>query len=270
MHRKKAFTLIELLVVIAVIALLMSIIMPAVDRTKNQVKTIICRSNLRQWGIAWRLFTNENNQMFMSGNEYQEIINEPSGFSGEAKIDENDHSWPLILLSYYLDEKLLCCPQAKQPPPLGQGGRETSQRKVPGIYSTWGLWVKYPTDFMFGSYGVNSWIYNRQDDAERRWRNLPVKGAYRVPLMLDCYWCEGYPTYYDEPPLHRRTGHFADSHNFMRRFCIHRHKTANNALLCDLSVKKVQLKQLWNLHWHRDWNQYNLPGPDWPLWMKRL
>ncbi len=138
------------------------------------------------------------------------------------------------------------------------------------MFSTWGLWVKYPTDLMYGSYGINSWLYNREEDGSRRWRRLPSKGAGRVPLMLDCYWCEGYPTHFDEPPLSRLHAYFGDSSNFMRRFCIDRHKTGNNGLFCDLSARKVRLKELWDIEWHRNWNPQNLPGPVWPDWMEGL
>jgi len=47
MRKPQGFTLIELLVVIAVIALLLAILMPALQRIKKQAKTIACQSNLR-------------------------------------------------------------------------------------------------------------------------------------------------------------------------------------------------------------------------------
>jgi len=271
MEKRRAFTLIELLVVIAIIALLTSVLVPAVDRTKRLAKTIMCRANLHQWGITWQVFISDNEGKFMTGYEYNELMDEPSGFGGEARIDDEDHSWPLILLPYYHNEKLLCCPEAKVPPPFGEGGREPTERRVVSIYSTWSLWVKYPTDFMYGSYGINSWTYNRGDhDGMARWRRVPAKRAHNVPLMLDCYWCEGYPSYYDEPPADRIWGYFADSSNFMRRFCIDRHNGANNALLCDLSARRVGLKQLWDLEWHPYWNPQNRPGPVWPEWMEDM
>src|SRR4030042_2888407 len=55
MRRAGAFTLIELLVVIAVIALLMAILMPALQRVKEQGRTISCQANLRQWGLFFSM-----------------------------------------------------------------------------------------------------------------------------------------------------------------------------------------------------------------------
>jgi prepilin-type N-terminal cleavage/methylation domain-containing protein len=50
---RKAFTLIELLVVVAIIALLMAILMPALQRVKSQAKAVACMSYLKQWGYIW-------------------------------------------------------------------------------------------------------------------------------------------------------------------------------------------------------------------------
>ena len=58
-HDRKAFTLIELLVVIAILALLMSILMPVLQKVRDQAQESVCRSNMRQIGLAANLYAHE-------------------------------------------------------------------------------------------------------------------------------------------------------------------------------------------------------------------
>src|SRR5437879_9241324 len=57
---KRAFTLIELLVVIGIIAILASLILPALSRSKRHSKVTVCLNNLHQIGIAMELFLQDN------------------------------------------------------------------------------------------------------------------------------------------------------------------------------------------------------------------
>ena len=59
-----AFTLIELLVVIAIIALLLAILLPSLNSARDQAKAVRCRSNLKQIGLAFTLYTDDNEGKF--------------------------------------------------------------------------------------------------------------------------------------------------------------------------------------------------------------
>ncbi len=88
MKAKKGFTLIELLVVIAIIALLLSIITPALQTAKEHARRMICSNNLKAFGRGLHAYAESYRQkmipnVHMNGNEYVDGIRGPgSGSSG--------------------------------------------------------------------------------------------------------------------------------------------------------------------------------------------
>jgi prepilin-type N-terminal cleavage/methylation domain-containing protein/prepilin-type processing-associated H-X9-DG protein len=81
------FTLVELLVVIGIIAVLIAILLPALNKARSQAKTVQCLSNLRQMGLG----------MAMYQNEWKCTI--PAGYWNPAGPEKNLETWATLLVN---------------------------------------------------------------------------------------------------------------------------------------------------------------------------
>jgi len=264
MDKQRGFTLVELLVVIAIIALLMAILMPALARVRNQAQAVRCMANLKQWGYFFMFYTDDNEGYFNEGwNQGEETL------------------WMNALRPYYKDNwDLLLCPTAT---------------RVVGNQGDWGTYKatwrdcdlpgggKYRYTF---SYGINNWTnYMTKDRGSGKeiwfWKSTKgVKNANTIPLFGDSTWHDAWPLHTDEPP--KQPDEFGSGNTGttqeMKHFCINRHDGFINMLFMDWSTKKVGLKELWTLKWHREFR--NKTGPYtkggyvrpsmWPAWMRRF
>jgi prepilin-type N-terminal cleavage/methylation domain-containing protein len=201
MCKRRGFTLIELLVVIAIIALLMAILMPALQRVKKQARSVACLSKLKQWGLYFAMYAEDNNGRFMAGVTAQPTPNR----------------WVSALGGYYKwDDEFTCCPNATKPWFDENGVSEGAEGHVSGagVTMAWGYmgmsgsrshWPKK----MKGSYGINGWCVDPQPGREPHsgdpdWflRGPNVAGAAYVPLFIDAQRYNGWALETHRPPTY--------------------------------------------------------------------
>ncbi|MHC4582480.1 MAG: type II secretion system protein [Planctomycetota bacterium] len=173
MSKRGGFTLIELLVVIAIIAMLMAILMPALQRVKEQARTIGCQANLKQWTLIFSMYASENDQRFPGW------LDSPEPWPEQLK-----ELWP-----HHRDTNdLFLCPMARKPTVKNL---VSSNWNLGGTYSAWSLRSSANRVRVDCSYGLNVWAQSvpGPDSDARYWQTVPGKGAGNIPMLTDSvFW----------------------------------------------------------------------------------
>ena len=245
--RRRGFTLVELLVVIGVIAVLMALLLPALNRARRQGRSVACLAHLQQLGAAFQIYLQHNN-------------GKPPG----GALDD-DNVW-VPLLRHYVPGSLgaMFCPEA--PEPSGTAQYDFGTWQIGTAHHAW-AWMRTRlatgADWSLdgGSYGINGWMLRvppwyplpRPHDWFLRW---PPKESSKVPLLADGAYYVAWPEHTDPPPRNlvtpvpvRGAVPGGEGNTGMRNFSMASHGRAVNVLFVDGHARTVQLPDLWRLTW---------------------
>lgn len=110
----RAFTLVELLTVVAIVGVLAGLLLPGLQRARRLAQRTACLNQLRQQGLAWRMYLDENGSRFPDRRDLKERL--PGGYRPWLDWPSSDprSGWAAVVLGAWVPERgVWDCPSAR-------------------------------------------------------------------------------------------------------------------------------------------------------------
>ncbi|MBI1367572.1 MAG: prepilin-type N-terminal cleavage/methylation domain-containing protein [Planctomycetes bacterium] len=194
--RRHAFTLIELLVVVTIIALLIAILLPSLNKARATSRMIVCAANLKQFGIAANIYAAENRDWLLPQSS-------PSSTGSPGNRYEWYHNPAFVKIMgmapasqgyYYNAPRGLICPDARWVLDHPAGVSEkTNKYALPGALDPNGY---YRLDLSYGMspVGIAGWwdAYGVEQSSKvvRGLKRVEIKRPGDIIYMMDSNWSD--------------------------------------------------------------------------------
>lgn len=168
MKRRENFTLIELLIVVAIIAILAAMLLPALNKAREQANAALCKSNIKQVGQGFSFYQGDNDGYYPRLREKIETD------SGTVSYYWND----MFLRVKYATMKTISCPIAKHSNLTVASGYFSKDRILPLYNASW----------VNGGYGMN-WrvLGDPYNYPSKSVKDSQVKAASRFILLGESF-----------------------------------------------------------------------------------
>ncbi len=258
----QGFTLTELMVVMGLIAMLISLLLPVMGKTRAAARSAVCLSNLRQMGTTWSMYLSES-----KGRLPDYVWSTP--FAPDVSWRGY---WLGILDNYKVRGDSLLCPSADEPIPYMQPNKGFGNVSYAwtGKFLAPGTSAKFSTTiYRDSSYGYNKYLTAGGGFGPngRATHITAVRPLCEVPVFLDAVFADFSPipasaVSTPAPPPNLRFQNIPLGAPDHWRFLIARHGRGINIFFADGSARWVPLEETYMLTWKTDWNKVRLTLPN--------
>jgi len=267
-----------LLVVIGIIALLIGILMPALNKARKAARQTACLSNLRSMGQAYTIYLSQNKGHLPYYIWRTNPINAETSWHGY---------WIGMLSDLGVQSGKLLCPEATDAVPYninGSKGFGTAFNAWSGEFQSTATGVKIDSkkfvndtnDATQGGYRIGSYGFNRHTTANKSSSTYfgmyvtSLKPSTDVPVFFDSTWVDididnfgsggsaTNPVPVQNPPDLSGSAAAGNSNVDHWRFLMTRHNRGVNFCFADGSAKWVPLEETYQLKWSPQWTRYSL------------